>query len=95
MASAIAYKVTQGKVAPDAKANILDSALIRFGDSLSPDQAQGLKSLLNQEQLLMLHALTSEPADTAEKIRKAQQEAEHEAAVEATKNANGAANADA
>lgn len=86
IAQAVAYKFTQGKVAPDAKANILDDALIHFGQSMSEEQVQALSGILNQEQLVMLNALTSAPADTAEKIRKAQQEAEHEAAIEATKN---------
>lgn len=78
MAEAMAYKLTQGKVAPDAKANILDGALRRFGSSITPEQAEALGSILTQPQLIALNALTTAPADTAEKIRKARAEKDHE-----------------
>ena len=87
IAQAVAYKFTQGNVAPDAKANILDGALRRFGDGISEEQALALKQIFSQEQLIALHALTTAPADTAEKIRQATAEAEHEAAVEASQQA--------
>lgn len=96
-AQAAAYKMTQGNVAPDAKANILDSALLKLGATITPEQAEALGGILSQEQLVMLNALTTKPADTAEKVRKVRAEAEHEArvAAAAAKKANGKDSAEA
>lgn len=65
IAEATAFRITQGKVAPDAKSSVLLRSLAMLRDSLTPEQAMGLQKLLTANQLTLFATLITEPEEYA------------------------------
>lgn len=65
IAEAAAFRLTQGKVAPDAQSSVLLRSLGMLRDSITPKQAEGLQKLLTANQLTLFATLVTEPEDYA------------------------------
>lgn len=65
LGEAAAFRLTQGKVAPDAQSGILLRSLGMLRESITPEQAAGLQQILSANQLTLLATLVTEPEEYA------------------------------